>query len=125
MNKMEDVAKMFGKKLGEPFTILGTYESPYVFTENGLLNSHSIVSDAMLATLLAGKAHIKERFHPALGEAYFYVAGGGGIYETVNCGSESHAGIIAIGNCFRTRAEITNEVKDAMVRKIKEITGSK
>lgn len=64
-NKMEEVAAMFGKELGEEFTILLANKMRRVayFSEKGLYISgtwHFVVSATALKELLVGEAEIVE-----------------------------------------------------------------
>ena len=62
-NRMADVAKMFGKKLNEEFTIRLIFRSERIayFTEKGLHvfgTTNFVISDTALKELLTGEAVI-------------------------------------------------------------------
>jgi hypothetical protein len=65
-NKMSQVAEMFGKKLGEEFTVKGRYKNKIhcIFCKDGLRYHNGVViewqkvADYILTDLLTGKAVI-------------------------------------------------------------------
>lgn len=57
---MEEVARIFGKKLGKKFYIKGR-PFPYVFTKDGLYENGFVGDSPMLMRLLKGEAEIVEK----------------------------------------------------------------
>ena len=69
-NKMEEVAKMFGKELGEEFEIKNWYGSCR-FTEQGIMVIGEQISTPVLHALLTGGLKIK--WKPKSGEKCYFV----------------------------------------------------
>lgn len=79
MNKMKEVAKLLGREMEVPFDIYtdeGIYliDSPFIFTEKGLVNCSGWLSCAVLNGLITGEYTIKDiPFEPKKGENYWTV----------------------------------------------------
>lgn len=82
INRMAEIAKMFGVKLGEPFKIEDgrknflNWERYYRFTNNGMERSKDEIRwekcmSEVLEHLLIGAIGIKQPWKPQEGEAYF------------------------------------------------------
>lgn len=74
MNKMNEVAKLLGLKIGEEFKIKGI-SGTYIITENGLVNKGSeYIQGLVLTQLIVGQLEIQRYpWKPNNGEKYFYI----------------------------------------------------
>jgi len=128
MNRMKEVANLFGLQLDEEFKIVGsdyTERNPLKFTEKGLMGTDgSLYSDA-LKRLLVGKLQIKKLpFKPKKNDAYYYVRSfkrgyNGYIHDAVWFDDTVDYYCYNTGNCFRTEEEITQKDIDIILKDMK------
>lgn len=118
-NKMNEVAKILGVYLEESFDIEGCI-NPYHLSEKGLINGNGMENGHILQLILAnGLDIIRKPFKPKRGETYYYV-GGDRIIDS--SGWSNHIMdyyLFNAGNCFRTEEEITDEIKERIVKEMK------
>ncbi len=109
MNKMKEVAALFGLKLGERFKISGRKEV-FFFSKTGLIHKNEcgdFKNPAVLAELLSGECEIEYLpWKPKDDEYYWYV----GLNGTVSRDVFEHDGMIdlifyKVGNCFKTEMQ--------------------
>lgn len=94
-NHMNDVANMFGLKLGEKFDIEGNDDSPFYFTEKGIVNKQC-KTVAFLESLIRGECKVvKKPWIPKNGDFYYYL-----ITDDDGTNVES---AYYVGNCFDTK----------------------
>lgn len=136
MNHMNEVAKMLGVELGEEFEIEGDIFNPYRVTSQGLSNMAGSINNCTLLRLLTGSdAIVKKPWKPKNGERYYAVdcnesmnhyksagyeglsgqAGGTISYWSYHSDESEHIINYKIGNCFRTKEEITPEIIEKYV----------
>lgn len=130
MNYMKQIAQMLGVELGEEFYLKSTLNGKYCssgknkttfkLSESGVkykfirnTNNYEWCSlDAILAEVLTGSLEIvKKPWKPSHGLRYYYVRLDKTLDYTI-FNSEFYWNVLAytLGNCFRTKEEITPEV---------------
>ncbi len=115
-NHAEEIAKMLGVEIGEEFSIKG-YATSYKLTEGCFVEYkdfdewHDDLDNYHFLSLLRGHYEVvKKPWKPERLEEFFYVDVDGEI-----CNTEYNAWYMDImccrlGNCYRTKEEITPEV---------------
>ncbi len=113
-NHMPEIAKMLGLEMDEFFEIKGKGPGKCKLTEKGvsyiLDRGHSLVYDNTFIRILTGAAEIiRKPWRPGMGGIYWtvlrkHIDDEGYITDSrVYFGTEIDIGLIAMGNCFRTR----------------------
>ena len=121
MNKMKEVAALFGLELGEGFTIKNANYNPYKFIERGLVDNCNERDNDMLNDLLKGDLEIdKKTFKPKINELYWFVGENGSVWSTIWSDSVSDFCFYIAGNCFRTKKEAEANA-DNILKRLKEI----
>ena len=122
MNKMKGIAKLLGVQIGERFDIKGSHNNPYVLSLDGLIDINNNIHCSLLGDLLWGKGEIVKKFIPEDGEECYYVDATGHRYTIKfdHSTAEVKACFVSFGNCFKTKEEITPEIRQAIVDKIKK-----
>lgn len=106
-NHMEEVAKMLGVELGEPFMV-GDYK--YHFTEKGICCNDVHDSEKscvwMLYYLLNGTYTIKRKpWKPSEGDKYWYISSNGNADYYCWTGDVLDFLTYKLGNCYRTEED--------------------
>ena len=121
MNKMKEVANLFGLKLNEEFNIKGQYLSnPYCFTDENLVSSRGLADPAILSRLLIGVLQIEKiPFKPKYDDRYYCIDHEGEIEQSDWFHESFDFYCFNVGNCFRTKEEITQEDIDRILKEMK------
>lgn len=125
-NHMKEVAEMLGLDIDEKFDIMirendPSNYNPFKIREQGLVDKDCVLANDYLNELLIGNFEIiKKPWKPKYGEWFWIVKSTGRVISIKNLGSESDAGFIKFGNCFKTQEEAITHA-DEMVAKIKEV----
>lgn len=119
MNYMGEVAEMLGVKLGEDFKLRNN-PVRYRLVNSGLEYDKgdywSGDSCVQLSDILIGKYEIvKNPWKPRINENYYYVTVEGKISKFMCVGHTTDEILYKMGNCFRTKEEITQEIIDKYV----------
>jgi len=121
MNKMKEVANMFGVELDEPFNIIRCDRNPYKFTLEGLIDIDRNRCHIAQHDLLLGRLQIEKLpYKPKQGDKYYYVTKAGKLDIDTWEGYTIDYYTYNYGNCFRTEEEISIDDIDRIV---KEMTG--
>ena len=126
MNKMKEVAKMLGLDIDEEFDIMmrenePSNYNPFKIRERGLIDKDGLLANDYLNNLLIGNFEIiKKAWKPKRNEFYYIILMDGSVGKTFNNGQLIDAGLITLGNFFKTREEAEFH-KDEMVAKMKEV----
>ena len=126
MNYMKEVAEMLGVEIGEEFDIIlpeniPSGYNPFKIGERGLVGKNGNLANDYLLTLLNGISEIKKSpWKPKRNEQYFFVKPNWIIDLTMNGEWTFDAGMMSIGNCFKTQEEAITHA-DEMVAKMKEV----
>lgn len=129
MNYMKDIAKLLGVGFDEEFYLKSTLNGKYCssgknkttfkLSDSGMQmkfvhnNNYEWCSiDAILAEILTGSQEIvKKPWKPTKGERYWYVLSDRDVDDTTfDHYSGYDLALYTLGNCFRTKEEITPEV---------------
>ena len=131
MNYMPEILKMLGIEIDEKFKINFSCEKErlshyfYKFDASNenchLIRSDDTNYDEYLIQLLSGKYVIKKQpWKPELDDCYYFVDAEGGLSGTDWRNHAYDYILYNTGNCFRTKEEITSEIKDRILNKMKE-----
>lgn len=111
MDFLQQIGTANGLAFGDTFLIQGRSQV-YTFTEEGVRSEDGTIDYSATVRLTRGKLVLaKPEFKPTQGNVYFCVSAMGDI-----TGKNYHAANIydrinlKIGNCFRTREEVTPEI---------------
>lgn len=128
MNYMNQIAQMLGVEIGEEFylksNLTGKYlssgknKTTFKLSDSGVQmkfvrnNDYEWCSiDVILAEVLTGRQEIvKKPWKPKKDEKYYYVSLLKRIYQTYFYEDQDDVMRYQLGNCFRTKEEITPEV---------------
>ena len=122
MNYMPKVLKILGVEVGEGFKVDGLFDSPYYFDEYGvLINCKGKAVQNRLLTILSGGYEIKKLpWKPKEDDEYYIVCENENI---VKCRWSSRSTNsfyrYNAGNCFKTKEEITPEIKQLILQEMK------
>ena len=125
MNYMPEVLKMLGVEVGEKFNINPLIDSPYHFNEDYILvnkNGHNVDDDKVVQILiLTGVLEIEKLpWKPKEDDEYYIVCENENI---VKCRWSSRSTNsfyrYNAGNCFKTKEEITPEIKQQILQEMK------
>ena len=129
---MEKVAKMLGVEIGEEFNITydnrraSTYD-PYFIHSSGVVDKHFNPSDFVLRNLLNGTITIQKippkelpQWKPKNHDIYFSIGKSGIVTSCVWLGFMVDYYYYNAGNCFKTKEEITPEIKERILREMKD-----
>jgi len=120
MNKMKEVANIFGVQLDEEFKIVGDNCNPYKFTLEGLTGSAGNVRPVTQNDLLIGRLQIEKLpYKPKKNDVYYYVCAAGRVHRDTWDGYAADYHNYNYGNCFRTKEEITQEDIDRILKEMK------
>lgn len=121
MNRMKEVAELFGLELNEEFDIKEhKYENPYKFCVDGLFDCDNCYSNDVLNDLLTGILSMEKKpFKPTCGNNYFYVDENGVLRHYYWNNTRLDFYLYNAGNCFKTKEEITPETKEKILREMK------
>jgi hypothetical protein len=122
MNYMPEVLKMLNLEIWEKFNLKPLLNSPYHFDEDYILvNKDEInVDDALIMSILIGECEIEKLpWKPKLGEVYFLVRETGLVEEQKWGNHIIDFYAYGLGNCFRTKKEITPEIKQRILQEMK------
>lgn len=130
MNYMEQVAKMFGVGINEVFDVErldgSGFEYGVKLTEYGLIDSEKKIRNILLALLLVGRLLVKKRpWKPRLGKKFLFVNVDGVIDWKYWCNNESDIALLAFGNVFKLKEEITDEIKQNLIQKMEDVMEDK
>lgn len=116
-NYMNKVAEILGVEIGEWFKIGVCY---YKFNEDCLVDIDGYTNDLILRNILNGQYTIvKLPWKPKNGENYDYIGADGHIY-TVQWGYFANDYYrFNAKNCFKLNTEITEEVKERILKEMK------
>ena len=113
---MKQVGEQHGLQFGETFIVEDTTwrggSKQFTFTEEGVRSADNTIDYSMTVRLVRGTVTVKKPdYRPTQGKMYFCVSALGditgknyhpsNIYDRIN---------LKIGNCFRTREEVTPEI---------------
>jgi len=123
MNRMNEIANMFGVQLDEEFNVIGndyTERNPLKFTEKGLIDTGGFLHSSVLKRLLIGELQIEKLpFKPKYDDRYYWIDH----EEEINQSGWFHESFdfycFNAGNCFRTKEEITQEDIDRILKEMK------
>lgn len=130
MNYMEQVAKMLGVGINEVFDVerfdgFG-FEYGVKLTEDGLIDSEKKSRTILLTLLLAGRLLVKKRpYVPKYNNRYYYVNRSGGVSSGYWADTAYDVAILAFENVFKSKEEITDEIKQNLVQKMKDVMEDK
>jgi len=126
MNLMPEILEKLGVEVGERFYIedRDNYSFGVFFNENyGLIDGNfgCLLNSNYLVALLKGDAKIiKKPWKPQNGEFGYYVSQDGSINpNNFNKKYATDCGLVAIGNCFKTKEE-AEAAKPEILKKMKE-----
>ena len=125
-NRMQEIAEMLGVEIGEEFDVINQdgdliYGCPYKLTNEGCeLQTRDTASSTLMQLLNGNCSIVKKPWKPKYGEWFWIVKSTGRVISIKNLGSESDAGLIKFGNCFRSKEEAEAN-KDEMLEKMKEV----
>ena len=125
-NRMQEIAEMLGVEIGEEFNVINQdcnliYGCPYKLTHEGCELQTGDTASSILMQLLNGNCSVvKKPWKPKYGEWFWIVKSTGRVISIKNLGSESDAGLIKFGNCFKTEADAEAHA-DEMKKKIMEV----
>jgi len=120
MNKMKEVANMFGVELYEPFNIVGESYNPYRIALNGLVDCDGDRCPIAQNGLLLGRLHIEKLpFKPKYDDGYYWVSCVGKINSSTWHNNTQDYCLFNVGNCFRTSEEISVDDVDRIVKEMK------
>lgn len=130
MNKMKEVAELLGVEIDEWFGIRESHDMLTVYecaiTLDGVIVKDDLqsIGDYILHELLIGRYEIERNpFKPKYGDYYYSVAFDDfGKYVFKDRWRDAFTDYIQynMGNCFKTKEEITDKVMERMIKKIKE-----
>ena len=121
MNYMPKVLEMLGVEVGEKFNIKGFALNPYQFDEEyNLINMEFYEKNRLVQELLIGRIEIEKLpWKPKEGEFYYCVLNNGTIdFHRWNLKWYDYY-CYNSGNCFRTKKEITPEIKQRILSEMK------
>ena len=121
MNYMEQIAKMLGVSLNEEFYVTkldeetleltGLENGKFKFQKYGLVDGEGLIRDNVLARLICGDYKIKRApWKPKHGEKFYRVDNEGEHDFYYWAGHTTDVMLYKIGNCFKTKEEITPEI---------------
>ena len=123
MNYMPEVLKMLGVEVNERFNIKNSAFNPNYFDEDYCIkdkDGDKVNSTYYIEKLLNGKDEIEKLpWKPKEGDRYYFI-GSNGLIDSWNW-----SGVMVdhycynAGNCFKTRDEITNEIKQRVLQEMK------
>ena len=123
MNYMPEVLKMLGVEVGEEFNVANWCSNPYKFDKNYELRTkyNSAVESSNLFNLLKGICEIEKLpWKPKEDDEYYIVCENENI---VKCRWSSRSTNsfyrYNAGNCFKTKEEITPEIKQLILQEMK------
>lgn len=129
-NKIEEVCKMFGRKMGEKFKVRRaggdeTTYSPFYFDEAGLLDREDDYAEDILFSLINGTYTIEpivefaKPFHAAFDEDYIYITAHGDTFTAMckNCSNDYYR--YKADNMFKRDTFIPQEQIDQIVADMK------
>lgn len=125
MNYMEQVSNMLGVKLGKNFKVKDNFgnvlPNKYYLSERGLINEGGeCENEPCFMDVLSGALTIVKRpFKPKMDEIYFCVCADGEVRKRHWCGGMFDYLLFNSGNCFRTKEEITEEIKEQILGEMK------
>lgn len=121
---IERVANILGVEIGEEFRLtnaLGLEEGIYKIGPVCMIKDGDITDRDVLAKIIYGAEEIvKIPWKPKYGEWFWIVKSTGRVISIKNLRSESDAGLIKFGNCFKTEADAKAHA-DEMKKKIMEV----
>jgi len=121
MNYMPKVLEMLGVERNIPFKIVDDIHNPYLFDdEYNLLDMEYCERNGLIGYLLLEELEIEKiPWKPKEGDEYYILYAD----ERVWCGKWGGSTIdhycYNAGNCFRTREEITEEIKQRILQEMK------
>ena len=121
MNYMPKVLEMLNLEVGEKFNIKGFALNPYQFDEEyNLINMEFYEKNRLVQELLIGRIEIEKLpWKPKEGEFYHCVLNNGTIdFHRWNLKWYDYY-CYNSGNCFRTKKEITPEIKQRILSEMK------
>lgn len=122
MNYMKQVAEMLGVELNERFKLEDCYD--HKITEGGLYFVNNIgiwEQSGLLQEILKGKyTIIKKPWKPKKNEWYFFCESNGNINRTNWVDDVVDFYFFNAGNCFKTKEEITPEIKERILKEMRE-----
>jgi len=121
MNYMPKVLEMLGLEVEELFNIIGADCNPYLFDEEyNLLDAEYYIRNGFIRGLIIGKYEIEKLpWKPKEGELYHCVLHNGTIVFHIWNLKWYDYYCYNSGNCFRTREEITDEIKQRILSEMK------
>lgn len=121
MNHMPKVLEMLGVKVNETFNIKGFNLNPYQFDEEyNLIDMEFYVRNGFIRDLIIGKYEIeKPPWKPKDGEFYHCVLHNGSVDLRIWNLKWYDYYCYNSGNCFRTKKEITPEIKERILQEMK------
>ena len=121
MNYMPEVLKMLNLEVDELFNIKGGECNPYLFDEEyNLLDMEYYVRNGLIRGLIIGSLEIEKLpWKPKEGEYYYSVLHYGSIDFSVWKSKWYDYYCYNAGNCFKTKEEITDEIKNRILSEMK------
>ena len=123
MNYMPKVLEMLGVEVGEKFNIKPLIGNPYHFDEDCILvnkNGHNVDDDKIIQILTGAYEIEKLPWKPKEDDEYYIVCENENI---INCRWSSRNTNsfyrYNAGNCFKTKEEITPEIKQRILQEMK------
>ena len=108
MNRMEEVAKMFGLELGEQFNVgvnRFSTNAPYMFTKNGIADSFGGYNTVLLEAMIRGEVPIQKLpFKPKKNYKY-WTLGIGKVFDLYWNGDMADLENYKLGIVFRTKKQ--------------------
>ena len=122
MNYMPEVLKMLGVEVGEKFILKNKNFNPHHFSDDFiLLDSTGGHCNHHISYVLIGEVKVEKLpWKPKEDDPYFFVMANGSINESSWSGHVVDYSLFNTNNCFRTAEEITPEIKERILREMKE-----
>jgi len=121
MNYMPEVLKMLGVEIGEKFILHGVCSNPCHFNDNfKIIDDNCELVDAIKFVLIGELKIEKLPWKPKEDDYYYFVDAEGGLSSTDWRNHVYDYNLYNTSNFFRTKEEITSEIKERILKEMKE-----